>query len=57
LPRSLEPGQYTSIAYTERLEEIGAAPSIGTIGDCLFTGYTGSRTQQQTPEWVAVLAA
>ncbi len=25
--------QYTSIAYTERLEEIGAAPSIGTIGD------------------------
>jgi len=26
-------GQYTSIAYTDRLEEIGAAPSIGTIGD------------------------
>lgn len=25
--------QYTSIAYTERLEEIDAAPSIGTIGD------------------------
>jgi putative transposase len=25
--------QYVSIAYTERLEEIGAAPSIGTIGD------------------------
>jgi putative transposase len=25
--------QYTSIAYTERLAEIGAAPSIGTIGD------------------------
>ena len=24
--------QYTSIAYTERLDEIGAAPSIGTIG-------------------------
>ena len=30
--------QYTSIAYTERLADIGAAPSIGTIGDCLFTG-------------------
>ena len=29
-----DPGsQYTSIAYTERLEDIGAAPSIGTIGD------------------------
>ena len=25
--------QYTSISYTERLEDIGAAPSIGTIGD------------------------
>jgi putative transposase len=30
--------QYTSIAYTERLADIGAAPSIGTIGECLFTG-------------------
>jgi putative transposase len=25
--------QYTSIAHTERLDDIGAAPSIGTIGD------------------------
>lgn len=25
--------QYTSIAYTDRLDEVGAAPSIGTIGD------------------------
>lgn len=25
--------QYVSIAYTERLEEIGAVPSIGTVGD------------------------
>jgi putative transposase len=25
--------QYTSIAYTERFDDIGAAPSIGTIGD------------------------
>ena len=25
--------QYTSIAYTDRLEEIGAAPSIGTVAD------------------------
>ncbi len=31
--RLIEPGQYTSIAYTERLDDIGAAPSIGTIGD------------------------
>jgi putative transposase len=25
--------QYTSVAYTERLAEIGAVPSIGTVGD------------------------
>src|SRR5688572_28514129 len=25
--------QYAAIAYTDRLDEIGAAPSIGTIGD------------------------
>ncbi len=25
--------QYTSIAYTERLSDVGAAPSIGTVGD------------------------
>jgi putative transposase len=25
--------QYTAIAYTERLDDVGAAPSIGTIGD------------------------
>ena len=33
LRRSVEPKQYVSIAYTDRLEEISAAPSIGTIGD------------------------
>ena len=25
--------QYTSIAYTDRLDQVGAAPSIGTVGD------------------------
>jgi putative transposase len=25
--------QYTAIAYTDRLDEIGAAPSIGTVAD------------------------
>jgi putative transposase len=33
LLQPLEPGQYTSIAYTERIADVGAAPSIGTIGD------------------------
>ena len=30
--------QFTSIRYGERLAEIGAVPSIGTVGDCLLTG-------------------
>jgi putative transposase len=33
LPRPVEPGQYTSIAFTERLATIGVSPSIGTVGD------------------------
>ena len=30
--------QFTSIRYGERLAEIGAVPSLGTVGDCLLTG-------------------
>ena len=30
--------QYLSLRYTERLAESGAAPSVGSIGDCLLTG-------------------
>jgi putative transposase len=33
LRRPLEPGQYTSFAYGRRLAEIGAAPSVGSVGD------------------------
>jgi transposase InsO family protein len=33
LRRSLEPKQYTSIAYTERLGEISAVRSVGRKGD------------------------
>jgi transposase InsO family protein len=29
----VEPGQYTSLRYTEHLELEGIAPSIGTVGD------------------------
>ncbi|MGD0713757.1 MAG: integrase core domain-containing protein [Gaiellaceae bacterium] len=35
LRRPLEPGQYTSLAYTDRLDELGAAPSVGSRGDAL----------------------
>jgi putative transposase len=33
LRRPLEPAQYTSIAFTERVAEAGAAPSVGSVGD------------------------
>lgn len=33
LRRPVEPGQYTSIAFTERLTEAGIDASIGTTGD------------------------
>ena len=37
--------QYTPIAYTDRLDEIGAAPSIGTIAD----SYDKARASYCTP--------
>jgi transposase InsO family protein len=33
LRRPVEPGQYLSIRYTERLAEAGIEPSVGSIGD------------------------
>jgi len=33
LRRSLEPEQYVSIRYSERLAEAGIAPSVGSVGD------------------------
>jgi len=33
LQRPLEPGQFTGVRYGERLDEIGAVPSIGSVGD------------------------
>jgi len=38
--------QYTSIAYTDRLADIEAMPSIGTIGDCPFTGYSRGASEE-----------
>ena len=37
--------QYTSIRYSERLEQAGAAPSVGSRGDCLFTGCEAQISQ------------
>jgi len=33
LRRPLEPKQYVSIRYTERLAEAGIEPSVGSVGD------------------------
>jgi transposase InsO family protein len=33
LRQPVESAQYTSIRYTDRLAEVGAAPSIGSVGD------------------------
>jgi putative transposase len=33
LRRSFEPAQFTSVRYGERLAELGAVPSIGSVGD------------------------
>ena len=33
LQRPLEPRQYTSIRYTERLAQAGIEPSVGSVGD------------------------
>jgi putative transposase len=33
LLRSIEPGQFTSLRYGERIAELGAQPSIGSVGD------------------------
>lgn len=33
LHRPVEPSQYTSIAFTERLLEAGIDPSVGSVGD------------------------
>jgi len=33
LRRPVESAQYTSIRYTDRLDELGAAPSVGSRGD------------------------
>lgn len=31
--RPIDPAQYVSITYTERLAEAGIAPSVGSVGD------------------------
>jgi len=44
LQRLVEPGQFTSVRFTERLDEIGARPSIGTIADSYDNALPRPRT-------------
>ena len=37
--------QFTAIRYSDRLTEAGIAASIGSIGDCLFTGQCGGERE------------
>jgi putative transposase len=39
----VEPGQYTSIAFTERLAAAGVAPSVGSVGDALDNALAESQ--------------
>jgi len=34
----VEPGQYTSVAFTQRLIDEGVDPSVGSLGDALDKG-------------------
>ena len=40
---TLEPGQFTSLRFTERLDEIGARPSIGIVADSYDCEHDGVR--------------
>jgi hypothetical protein len=38
LRRPVEFAQYTAIRFTQRLDDAGVRPSMGSVGDCLLTG-------------------
>jgi putative transposase len=56
LRRPLELGRYTSIRYTDRLDQLGAAPSVGSRGDAYddamaeaWIATFKSETRRRTP--------
>ena len=44
LPQRIEPGQYTAIRFTDRLEQIGAMRSVGSRGDSYDKTYAAHYT-------------
>ena len=49
LRRPLEPGQYLSIRYTERLAEAGIGPSVGSVGDSYDNALAETSTACSRP--------
>jgi transposase InsO family protein len=49
--------QYLSIRYTERLAEAGVSISVGSRGDCLFTGYSSVTGRDTGEKFLNALAA
>ena len=45
--------QYTSVSYTDRIAEIGAAPSIGTVGDSFDNAMAESMMGTSRPSSTA----
>jgi hypothetical protein len=48
----VEPGQFTSIRYGERLAEIGAVPSIGTVSDSFDNALAETADGNYTAELI-----
>jgi len=46
-------GQYTSVAYTTRLAELGITPSVGSVGDALDNAMAESWVATYKSELVA----
>jgi len=48
-------GQFTSVRFTERLDEIGARPSIGTVADSFDNALAETTNGLYKTEWVYTL--
>jgi transposase InsO family protein len=45
--------QFTSWAFTENVLRLGLLSSMGTVGDCLFTGYSNVVGEQKSQQITA----
>jgi putative transposase len=48
----VESGQYTSIRFTQRLAEAGAAPSVGSVGDAYDNALAESQIGAYKTEFI-----